>query len=413
MSILRYVTLTGVDMHTDLKELVRLSEEYPFVEWGVLYDESVAGTQPRYPTLKWIGCFAQLAEDAGLNVALHLCGSAVTRLRKLYQGPADFPRRTPETATEFDLLDLAQRFGRVQLNTVAKLDHVEPLRRLIQSISRSEARTRVMLQWHERHAEVCARLQSTDAFEVVVDSSGGRGVSPLEWPAVDWSHKRVGYAGGLGPDNLEAQLPEIAKVAAGRAFCVDMETKLRTADDLLDLARCERVLAIAAEYDEKSRFAQGAVYGHLLQLTRDLEGFWLDWWVGHALGYDMVVPPKDACRAVYLYRPTGKFESFSPSDDGGLAVRLFHSEQIALTPLPSVEHLLAEAPELAEQLQEPLDDADDEAEPRASWTAKALGDDGLLMPGSSLVEAGLRAIVAKHFGMALSTNPMAPPPFGD
>lgn len=404
MSHLRYVTLTGVDENTDLNELVQLSANFPFVEWGVLYDESLAGRHPRYPSLAWIERFATLAADNRLNIALHLCGSAVSRLRKLYSGPEAYPHRTPANESEFALLSLTERFGRVQLNTVAKLDHVPALRQLIQAISRSEDRTRVILQWHERHAPVCDQLRSVDAFEVLVDSSGGRGEERTDWPTLGPLLPRAGYAGGLGPDNLAEQLPRIAKAAGNRSFWVDMETKLRDAQDQFNLVACAKVLAIATEFDKKSRFDAGALYGDQLQLTQDLEGLWLDWFVGYALGYDMVVPPLDACRAVYHYRPEGRFLGFSPSDDGGLAIRLFHDEQIALTPLPVVD---------GGALAPSDGDAPDGEDHRPTWTAKALGDDGILMPGRSLIEAGLRAIVAKYLGRALSTNPVAPPPFGD
>jgi len=396
MSHLRYVTLTGVDEHTDLQELVQLSAKYPFVEWGVLYSESRAGLEGRYPSLAWIERFARLAQENNLNIALHLCGAVVRKLL----GSSDEP-------ISWKLVELAQSFGRVQLNMKADLKDVLALRELIRIISRCENRTRVLLQWHDTNAVVCSQLLSEPAFEVLVDSSGGRGDERTDWPGLGWTYKRVGYAGGLGPDNLERQLPLIAKAAAKRAFCVDMETKLRNPSDRFDLVACAQVLAIAEAFDKKSRFDAGVRYGDQLQLTQDLQGMWLDWYVGYALGYDMVVPPKDACRAVYLYRPTGHFESFSPSDEGGLSIRLFHEQQIALNPLPRVvgSEPVADA--------EVDDQASEDDEPRPTWTAKALGEDGILMPGTSLIEAGLRAIVAKYLGRALSTNPVAPPPFGD
>lgn len=396
MSHLRFVTLTGVDEKTDLSELVRLSAEFPFVEWGVLYDESLAGRDPRYPSLDWISQFAAVAEQNSLYVALHLCGSAVARLRD-FVAADELPSRTPATEPTFALLDLAQRFGRVQLNTVAKMSHVPALRALIQRISRSENRTRVILQWTDGSAAVCGWLQSEHAFEVLVDSSGGRGVERTDWPSLGQTHPRAGYAGGLGPDNLAEQLPRIAKAAYRRSYWVDMETKLRNEQGYFDLSRCKQALQTAADFEERFRFEEGSRYGNELLPTRELEGMWLDWFVGCALGYNMVVPPADAVRAMYLHRSSGRFEPFAPSEDSSLPVHLFEEEQIALTPLPVF----------------PEDAGTDDEPPRAKWTAKALSDDGMLMPGSSMVEAGLRAIVAKHFGIAVSTNPVAPPPFGD
>ncbi len=55
-----------------------------------------------------------------------------------------------------------------------------------------------------------------------------------------------GYAGGLGPDNLEEQLELISAAAGDCSFWVDMEGKLRTLDetecDWFDLGKARRCL---------------------------------------------------------------------------------------------------------------------------------------------------------------------------
>ena len=412
MSHLRYVTLTGVDESVDFDQLVELDCNYRFVEWGVLYSPDRAGKDPRYPSLDWIEQFVEFATVERLNIALHLCGQAAKDLIQLGN------RRLSGVVEGRDssgmkLLELAQRFGRVQLNTRAKLSDVEALRSLVELVARCENRTRVILQWHKEHEEVCDRLWGCEGFEVLVDGSGGRGLLPPSWPEVNRNFRRIGYAGGLGPDNIAEQLPLIAKAASDRVYCLDMESKLRNSQDQFDLELCRQVLEQVNLFDEKVCFEAGAVYGNQLQSALELKGLWLDWWVGFALDYDMVVPPKNASRAVYLYRPTGKFESFCPSEDDALALRLLHAERVALTPLlppaPSVQSELganeeSEGPALDEDFCEDEQNAPD------TWEAKAISRNQPWAKGSSLTEAGLRAIVVKHLGVALSTNPMAPPP---
>jgi phosphoribosylanthranilate isomerase len=82
---------------------------------------------------------------------------------------------------------------------------------------------------------------------ILVDASGGRGISPVEWvrPPTD---KRVGFAGGLGPDNLEQELPRILDVSRFGDW-IDMETGLRDDDDWFDVERARAVLEIVQRLD--------------------------------------------------------------------------------------------------------------------------------------------------------------------
>jgi hypothetical protein len=67
-----------------------------------------------------------------------------------------------------------------------------------------------------------------------------------------------GYAGGLGPDNLEEQIPRILEAASYKGFSkeiqegdiwIDMETKVRSDQDRqFDLEKVEHCLEIAAPH---------------------------------------------------------------------------------------------------------------------------------------------------------------------
>ena len=80
---------------------------------------------------------------------------------------------------------------------------------------------------------------------------------PAEWP-LNMSAVYCGYGGGLGPDNLAAQLPQIQRAAGGADFWVDMETKVRgdrNGRDVFDLDTARRCLEIAAEFRDHSTVA--------------------------------------------------------------------------------------------------------------------------------------------------------------
>lgn len=51
--MLERVTITGADDSTDISQLVELSQEFPFVEWGILVSRRSEGG-PRFPSREWI-----------------------------------------------------------------------------------------------------------------------------------------------------------------------------------------------------------------------------------------------------------------------------------------------------------------------------------------------------------------------
>jgi phosphoribosylanthranilate isomerase len=77
------------------------------------------------------------------------------------------------------------------------------------------------------------------------DASGGNGLSPIEWPSPFETKSGYtllnGYAGGLGPENVDAELHKLAKINEKSEIWIDMESKLRT-DGKFDLEKCKQVL---------------------------------------------------------------------------------------------------------------------------------------------------------------------------
>jgi hypothetical protein len=156
-----------------------------------------------------------------------------------------------------------------------------------------------------------------------------------------------------------------------------MEGKLRDEHDVFDLARCAKVLAAAEDFDNK-QFAEAAHrFGTGVQQVAELSELWLDWWVGWVRGADMVMPPENACKAVYLDRQTGKYDGYQPSESSAHALRILSEERVSLLP---------------------LDDG--------TWQAQAVGGDYPAMIAEELHIAGLRAVVAKHRGLTVPLNPL-------
>jgi len=246
------ITLTGVDDATDpkvLQSIVREQEDIE-VEWGVLYSTSRAGSG-RYPSLPKIDALAAIepALDAP-RLSLHICGGAVR----------DFLAGTGHVS------DVASRFWRIQLNLRAK-DH-DP-RALLAAIERCAERGQTVIT---QHNAANASLRDTllrlagDAglpnHAILFDASGGRGTLPSEWPR-PVAGVACGYAGGLGPKNLDRQLMVLTShgVMPGEAGAwVDMESALRDESDLFSMRLCLECIESVARFRRvMARWAEQAV----------------------------------------------------------------------------------------------------------------------------------------------------------
>jgi len=201
------ITFTGVDERTNLADLPR------GVEYGVLFTVSPDGRN-RYPSRKDAAAIMAAMSAAGHAVALHVCGA-----------------RARSELVNGQLIDLTAWTDRIQVN-----GRLEPWE--LEDICRHHAQHEIITQandWNESLLD-----WECDNHAILVDASGGRGQSPSEWrrPATD---KTVGFAGGLGPDNIANELRRIRAVAIGD-WWIDMEGKLRAQDDWFDVGRVRAVL---------------------------------------------------------------------------------------------------------------------------------------------------------------------------
>jgi hypothetical protein len=224
------VTITGAADDTDIGALVDLSAEFPFVEWGILVSASQEGWA-RFPSRRWMKVFS----NADLRVATHLCGRWV---RQLLVGELDWEQAAP------DIRLVSQRW---QINTHGSAhpwtgNGLDGLRAAAAYTVMPSALRHVIFQ-HDgaNNGLPCAARTAGIRTQVLFDSSGGGGILPGAWPPPLPSF-RCGYAGGLGPDNVAAQLSLVA-TACDEPCWIDMERRVRS-DDVLDLAKVRAVLEI-------------------------------------------------------------------------------------------------------------------------------------------------------------------------
>lgn len=225
---LKHITFTGIDARTDLQELQAIQQQYPIAEFGVLTSYHWYENGNRYLNPQFLHAF--FGRD--LNLALHICG------RMTHDAIDGFWGHINEH-TE-GCLDMGL-FQRVQLNVANHHDNPERL------VCTPNPKTEVIIQQRPGDASLFehslwvpgeGRLR---LVSMLIDGSGGQGIdSPISiYPSV----YKIGYAGGINPDNVAEKLTYLFENVHDGEFWIDMESGVRT-DDWLDLDKVWKVLEI-------------------------------------------------------------------------------------------------------------------------------------------------------------------------
>ena len=214
------LTLTGADDSTDLLFLRKTSQQYPIVEWGILLSKANFG-KSRFPSLEWL-FEAYKVLPRNMRLSCHLCGSWVRDL--CFEGDTTF-------ATQFPI----PMFQRIQLNFHA-IVHAVNQQKFIPALLEF-AGVQFIFQLDDVNNSLLdvAREAGIDVVPLF-DTSGGAGILPASWPS---SVGYAGYAGGLSPDNLASQLPQIIRASENKPIWIDAETHLRSENDtIFDEKKC-------------------------------------------------------------------------------------------------------------------------------------------------------------------------------
>lgn len=226
-----FCTLTGADDHVQQADLWHIASHFRpgLVEWGILYSTNNQGVG-RYPSFDWI---EQLVEMMGRGktprFSLHVCGRAV---EQLLNGTGH-------------VSEIAKAFPRIQINFRAREYPIDAVKA---AMSRYSDKT-IITQHNFANAALWRDLRDFKNHAILFDQSGGRGLSPVSWPApIDGVNS--GYAGGLGLDNLEPELRNIQLASQGLNNCwIDAEGKLRDKRDRFDITVARRFLEVVTRFE--------------------------------------------------------------------------------------------------------------------------------------------------------------------
>lgn len=241
--MLNKVTITGADNGTNPQEMAEISEDFPFVEWGILVMPNKKHDLPdRFPSKAWINENLRKAwfNCKSLRLSAHLCKDYA---RQICDGKWDFLD---------DHLLLWTMVDRIQIN-LRKIVEVTPS--LIHGVrltlyhgihNFNKRQTPVILQTTSFTNDLL--LQENFRFnciQALFDVSAGNGILPENWPSNDVNFY-TGYAGGLTPENLQENLEKMNAVAT-KPYWIDVESGVRTGC-CLDMHKVRAFLEIAEKY---------------------------------------------------------------------------------------------------------------------------------------------------------------------
>lgn len=223
------VTLTGADDSIHHNDLLRLYDDYPFVEFGILFSSKRQGRE-RYPSLVWVDELLTISDK--INISAHLCGDYA---RDVVSGS----HRGKQI-----LNWLSPFFNRFQINYNFEHGYAHNMISFNETLY-EYPKNDFILQYNKSNKNVCEtyQIEHIPNLHFLYDSSGGRGTK-LELLDSIISGHYTGYAGGISPENITEICEKVNDKSGECDVWIDMETHIRSNDDtLFDFEKCNRVLA--------------------------------------------------------------------------------------------------------------------------------------------------------------------------
>lgn len=228
---LQHITFTGIDGKTDINALAAIQSEFPIAEFGVLTSYHWNENGNRYLNPQFIPNL----NGSKLNLSLHLCGSmAHDAAEGLWN------------KVNHHVLNNLRLFKRVQLNVAERTDNPSRM------ASTPFTHTELIIQQKSGNTKLYEDSIWIGMVSVLLDDSGGRGIdTQIEVRPIIG---KVGYAGGISPDNVADKLSYLLQHDKVGDFWIDMESGVRT-DDWFDIDKVYKVLQtckpIIEEYNKE------------------------------------------------------------------------------------------------------------------------------------------------------------------
>tara|TARA_R110000765_G_scaffold85560_1_gene164983 strand:- start:967 stop:1728 length:762 start_codon:yes stop_codon:yes gene_type:complete len=205
------VTFTGADDKTDPMELIKISIDYPFVEWGILFPSH---NFSRFPSETWVKQLVALSKKHWplINLSAHFCEPWVEDIIK----DADHLWFIQDYLGK----DTFDAFKRIQLNF-----HGMPYQLMDSNLSEKLSKfpnKQFIFQSDDLNNWISESVDAPNT-SVLLDKSSGSGMFTNQWRTFT---KSYGYAGGLDIDTLPLAIDVWRMHSLGMDW-IDIETGVR------------------------------------------------------------------------------------------------------------------------------------------------------------------------------------------
>lgn len=213
------VGCTGFDDTHKFEEVAQFAASSDLVEVGIPVSREKQG-RATYPTFKWIQDYLKFVSKnhQDLRHALHVNGDIC---RDFLNG-----KLSPELKKLISITYQASEtpvVGRIQMSLDDKPD-LEALAKLVEKLSMF----RISFPYNSHTASMLTKAADLFMFDILVDSSAGKGLLPDSWPPIIFPDRFQGYAGGLTPENIKDNLNNISLIVpSDTAIGIDVETGIK------------------------------------------------------------------------------------------------------------------------------------------------------------------------------------------
>ncbi|MBO4745748.1 MAG: hypothetical protein J5613_01605 [Alphaproteobacteria bacterium] len=201
--ILEKITCSDMREYNSIDDIVAVGKRWPMAEFAIqAHPSKFSSHMPRY---EWFWELMQQCMNNDVNLAMHVNSQWRTMLAH-GKIPAEIN----------DILKIKRNngksmIGRVQININGGDEKYHFYAHKVADIIRAYPDIEFIFQYTTKQKNRARALNKTGVpFSLLYDESGGCGKSPDEWHAPVMENHKMGYSGGLSPENIADNLKNIS-----------------------------------------------------------------------------------------------------------------------------------------------------------------------------------------------------------